>query len=586
MAIKASNQVSILDITDAYSVILTSEAYTFIGNTSGAPSGLTCTTQVVAYCGTQQCSKVSIGTITCPTGISATITDNNTVSPTIAFKTTATVTVACEAIIPIMVDGITINKKFSFAVAKTGTTGATGKGVKSSAVTYQDSTSGTTVPTGTWLTYIPSVPAGSYLWTKTVITYTDNTTTTSYSVGKMGSTGSTGATGKGIKTANVTYQASSSGTTTPTGTWSTSVPKTSASTPYLWTRTIITYTDDTTTTSYSVGSTPESVRSDIDEAAKTATNFLGYDSTNGLQIGNKTSGSWSGFRTRITSSTFDILNTAGSIVASYGAKLIELGKNATDAVIKLCGGKGEIKYNSTNKSLDLTGPRVRLIGTEYAGFEGSYVDVDNLINVNSKMTLSKNGMVIETEGFNGYSESSGWINPVSFKMLFNHTGFLIKRDGQTQFSINDVGKTTLGELKHPINMHAMSVRATSSLSLSTSVQKVYCNTEIEKRTSLLECSNDGGIKCVQDGYVIVFGFAYAKSLTSGDTISISVYKNSSVYGAQRTASSASEVSGHLPIRIIPVSVGDIIYMYARNCSGARGVISASTSTVMTVMYIG
>lgn len=73
-----------------------------------------------------------------------------------------------------------------------GETGATGKGVKSSAVTYQASTSGTTIPTGTWQTTIPSVSAGSFLWTKTTITYTDNTSTTSYSVGKMGNTGSAG----------------------------------------------------------------------------------------------------------------------------------------------------------------------------------------------------------------------------------------------------------------------------------------------------------------------------------------------------------------------------------------------------------
>ena len=110
-----------------------------------------------------------------------------------------------------------------------GDTGATGNGVKSSAVTYQASTSGTTVPTGTWSTSIPSVSAGSYLWTKTVITYTNGSTTTSYSVGKMGNTGAkgdkgeTGTAGKGIKSTAITYQAWSNGTSTPTGTWSSSL---------------------------------------------------------------------------------------------------------------------------------------------------------------------------------------------------------------------------------------------------------------------------------------------------------------------------------------------------------------------------
>ena len=41
MAIKASDQVSIVDVTDAYSITLTSEAYTFVGGTSGVASGAT-----------------------------------------------------------------------------------------------------------------------------------------------------------------------------------------------------------------------------------------------------------------------------------------------------------------------------------------------------------------------------------------------------------------------------------------------------------------------------------------------------------------------------------------------------------------
>lgn len=118
MAIKASNQVSLTDVTDAYSVTLTSETFTFMGNnTSGTQVGLSCSTQVIAYCGTQQCSEVNVGTIQCPTGISATITNNNTSLPTITFTTTASITETCEANIPVTVDDVTFNKIFSFAVA-------------------------------------------------------------------------------------------------------------------------------------------------------------------------------------------------------------------------------------------------------------------------------------------------------------------------------------------------------------------------------------------------------------------------------------------------------------------------------------
>lgn len=183
MAVKAASQISIIDVTDAYSVTLTSEAYTFVGNTAGAPSGLSCTTQAVAYCGNTVC-KIIVGTITCPIGISASVSNNNSVSPTITFKTTATISAACEATIPLTIDGVTITKKFSFAVAKTGATGASGKGIKSTTITYQTGASGKTAPTGTWVTSPPETTAAlPYLWTRTVFTYTDNTTSTSYSVG-------------------------------------------------------------------------------------------------------------------------------------------------------------------------------------------------------------------------------------------------------------------------------------------------------------------------------------------------------------------------------------------------------------------
>ena len=136
--------------------------------------------------------------------------------------------------------------------------GSDGNGIESSAVTYQASSSGTTIPTGIWSKNIPNVAAGQYLWTRTVFTYTDGTDSISYSVGRMGqngSNGSDGSDGRGIASYAITYQASNSQTTAPTGTWSSSVPKLSTELPYLWTRTVFTYTDGSSSTSYSVSST-------------------------------------------------------------------------------------------------------------------------------------------------------------------------------------------------------------------------------------------------------------------------------------------------------------------------------------------
>ena len=51
---------------------------------------------------------------------------------------------------------------------------------------------------------------------------------------------------------SVTYQISASGTETPTGSWSDTVVATTDTKPYLWTRTIVVYSDSNSTTSYSV----------------------------------------------------------------------------------------------------------------------------------------------------------------------------------------------------------------------------------------------------------------------------------------------------------------------------------------------
>lgn len=142
--IKASDQITVIDVTDAYSIVLTSETYTFIGGTTGVSAGQFCSTEAAVYCGQNQCSKVSVNqsSVTCPTGISATVTNNNTSLVKITFKTTAIISSACEATIPIVVDGITFYKKFSFAVAKAGATGpkgdqgVAGKDGKDGATTY------------------------------------------------------------------------------------------------------------------------------------------------------------------------------------------------------------------------------------------------------------------------------------------------------------------------------------------------------------------------------------------------------------------------------------------------------------------
>ena len=144
-----------------------------------------------------------------------------------------------------------------------GIAGKDGVGIKSTTITYANSTSGTTKPTSGWSSTIPSVSAGNFLWTKTVWTYTDNTSETGYSVAKMGETGAKGdkgddgakgdkgETGNGIANTVIAYGLSTSETTEP-ATWASNMPVLVKG-MYLWTRTVQIYTNGKSTTSYQKG---------------------------------------------------------------------------------------------------------------------------------------------------------------------------------------------------------------------------------------------------------------------------------------------------------------------------------------------
>ena len=127
----------------------------------------------------------------------------------------------------------------------TGPAGRDGKGVKSYAITYQAGTSGVSYPTGNWSSTIPNVPNGQYLWSKTTLTYTDNTTSDTYSVAYFPVNGATGATGNGISSYTAEFYLSTSKTSQSGGSWTTT-PPTWSNGKYIWTRYKIGYTNGST----------------------------------------------------------------------------------------------------------------------------------------------------------------------------------------------------------------------------------------------------------------------------------------------------------------------------------------------------
>ncbi len=126
--------------------------------------------------------------------------------------------------------------------------GESGKGIKSTDVEYAISVSNVIAPVDGWQTTSPKWEAGKYIWSRTKIVYSDGEV--KYTQAACIS-GGQGADGKGIKSITEEYYLSSSSATTTGGEWQTTSPAWKNGW-YIWTRTKIVFTDDTSTTTNAI----------------------------------------------------------------------------------------------------------------------------------------------------------------------------------------------------------------------------------------------------------------------------------------------------------------------------------------------
>ena len=86
-----------------------------------------------------------------------------------------------------------------------------------------------------------------------------------------------------------------------------------------------------------------SSKTEATNAAKVATNYIDFAANKGLVIGDMTATTL-GKNVLIDSASVNIRN-GSTVLASFGAELIELGKNSANAVISFCGGNGNISFS-------------------------------------------------------------------------------------------------------------------------------------------------------------------------------------------------------------------------------------------------
>ena len=122
---KATAQVTIVDITDAYSVSLSVDAYTFPGSTTAATAG-SFQVQASALRGTTSvpCTIVSAD-VTAPTGITVAVDSTDASIATVTSSTTFTAPGVVTLPISITGTDVVITKSVAVSFAKTGQTGST-----------------------------------------------------------------------------------------------------------------------------------------------------------------------------------------------------------------------------------------------------------------------------------------------------------------------------------------------------------------------------------------------------------------------------------------------------------------------------
>ena len=128
-----------------------------------------------------------------------------------------------------------------------GTPGDAGISITNVDVEYASSTSNTTAPTDDreWSTTAPDWKDGEYIWSRTKTTYSEGDPTYSTAVCITGGKGASGDDGRGIVSIVELYYSSTSATKLLGGEWNPTYPGW-VDGMYIWTKSIITYTDGTT----------------------------------------------------------------------------------------------------------------------------------------------------------------------------------------------------------------------------------------------------------------------------------------------------------------------------------------------------
>ena len=307
-----------------------------------------------------------------------------------------------------------------------GEDGKPGVSVTLADVEYAQSTSNSVAPTTGWQTTAPTWIDGRYIWSRTKVSYSDNTTTYTKAVCITGGKGSTGNSGVGVSSIIEQYYLSSSAISLLNGSWSTTRP-TWKDKWYIWTRSVITYTNGTSDTTAAIcvtgskgdkgedgkpgdkgekGDSPVLVYRGIYDSSKTyygnSKRLDAVKYNNQYYIARIDVGTFTGFVPTNTGKW----NTFGAQFETIATNLLLAeGANIGDWFIK--GGKIVSTMGDGNRiELDASMARIYI---ESSSGGGDYA----LVDFGAKMTIDANRGIFETRAKNApsYSNAVSYMSP-------------------------------------------------------------------------------------------------------------------------------------------------------------------------------
>ena len=288
--------------------------------------------------------------------------------------------------------------------------------------------------------------------------------------------------------------------------------------------------------------------------------------------------------------------SGGSFIFAADTTAYNLILTATDAFSEITktatGASASMLMSWLSKGLGIAfGKIAELTGYFDCGFEAIFrknIYMDNYSDTEKNVfffnNASRNGQTYENDGIYPhkckiYGGNASSEIGLGLSDMLNNRRILSYNDVQNYFYSESVYRTQIFEA------YPTTAKTISAANTGEKVTLAGVKTNIGGGSYLSLAS--GGIKCAREGYVQASASIYLNNLTAGDTTALMILKNEETVAYTYEVKNATVAYHNISPVTFKVEAGDIIYMFTRNNTAARGTTNTLASTTrLVVQYVG